>query len=113
MICNTVLGATDYEWEVKNTRTDEITVIQKLSSSPTMTLGSNLPVEYNTNYEVRVRALTNTMTGNYGSVCTVKYSGTSLTSKYCGITLTALNQNVFCTKIPDATGYQWEVTTPS
>ncbi|MBK8808335.1 MAG: hypothetical protein IPO21_17605 [Bacteroidales bacterium] len=57
-----------------------------------MTLATILTVEYNTNYEVRVRAKTNTMTGSYGSVCTVIYSGTSLTSKYCGITLTALNQ---------------------
>ncbi|MBK8807456.1 MAG: T9SS type A sorting domain-containing protein [Bacteroidales bacterium] len=113
LVCNTVLGATNYEWEVKNTTTGMINTVLKGSSSTTMTLATIIPVEYNTYYEIRVRAKTNTKTGSYGSICTVIYSGTTLTSKYCGITLTALNQSVFCTQIPNAIGYEWEVTSPT
>ncbi|MBK8807956.1 MAG: hypothetical protein IPO21_15435 [Bacteroidales bacterium] len=113
LVCNTVLGATNYEWEVKDVAGNILGTKLKGSSSTTMTLALILTVEYNKTYEVRVRAKTSTKTGNYGSVCTVIFSGTTLTSKYCGITLTALNQSVFCNQIPNAIGYEWEVTSPT
>lgn len=110
--CDPVAGAVNYEWEFVNTASGFSRTKMKnnngLSFDPSLISG----IEYNKTYDVRVRTQVGTQWGNYSSVCQITtpsaIPGTKVRNADCGITLTNLNQMIYCDPVPGAVNYQWE-----
>lgn len=110
----TVVGATQYEWEITDTETNLLT-----TKTVTRTLNLNTAgisgYGYGKTYSIRIRAfIGNSSTwGEFGSACTVStpaIPATGLVASQCGITLTSLSQTLSPITVFSATQYEWEIT---
>jgi PKD repeat protein len=68
--CNAVTGANSYEWEFKD-QANVVVVATKISSGTSVNLGSVTGIQWNTQYNVRVRAYIGTVAGNYNISCLI------------------------------------------
>lgn len=110
----TVLLATQYEWEITDLATEEVSariVAKNLNLNTAEIPGYG----YNKTYSIRIRAFIGNsgIWGEFGSACTVSTppipaSGLSLAQ--CGITLTGLSQTLSPITVLSATQYEWEIT---
>ena len=101
--CTPVGGAQRYEYEFA--LNGDTMLAYSPSSNPSGTFFSLLfapTVQYSATYSVRVRARVGGMWGSFGSACnltTPPAPSTSLQAAYCGITLSALNNYIYCAPV--------------
>jgi hypothetical protein len=111
-----VYGASAYEFYLENAAnaSENYTVSR---SNTQMRLSFAGITAVGETYNVQVRATVNGVTGSYGNVCQVHspatVPSTSLYGKYCGINLSSINSNFYCTTVSGATTYRFEFRDPS
>lgn len=111
-----VYGASQYEFYLENAAdaSENYTVTR---SNTQMRLSFAGITAVGETYNVQVRATINGVTGSYGTVCQVHspatIPNTSLYGKYCGMNLSSINSNFYCSTVSGATTYRFEFRDPS
>ncbi|MCI5058086.1 MAG: zinc-dependent metalloprotease [Flavobacteriales bacterium] len=113
--CDVVSGATNYEWNIVN-------VSQGLNYTGTIGSAYNgwrlswVPgIQFNSDYNIRIRPFVNGSWGDYGNTCVVTTPPLSsipepeLISSDCGITLSDITEVIYCEAIQGATNYEWNI----
>lgn len=113
-----VSNATQYEFEFRNPSNNSL-VASKLNNTRTIALNGVSPsLQWNTQYNVRVRAYRGTAVGPYGAVCSItlvadpstQIPSTSLNSASCGaLNLTPIS-TINAAAVPNATQYLFTIT---
>ena len=110
--CITVIGATNYEWQLTDVATGTVYTKLKGSSTANMTLTTITGIAYNKTYSTKVRALVGGVWGPFGSACNITTPATQPLTKVvaaqCGITLSTISTSLSCTAITLATNYEWD-----
>jgi hypothetical protein len=110
---NGVSAATQYEFEFRTVSTNSLVAI-KLNNTRTIALNSVIPsLQWNTQYNVRVKAYRGTASGPYGTPCTISLiadpssvvPSTSLNSASCGVNNLTPFSTVNAAAIAGATQY--------
>jgi len=114
IIANTIVGATNYRFEVSgpNGYLQTVTTTSRwfyLSNLPSYDLGQTYSVRVQTSYN------NGASYGPYGSSCNITtfFPTTQLPASQCGITLTTDNSAIVANLVTDATNYRFEVTGPN
>ena len=114
LIANTIVGATNYRFEVSgpNGYLETVTTTSRwfyLSNLPSYDLGQTYSVRVQTSYN------NGASYGPYGSSCNITtfFPTTQLPASQCGITLTTDNSAIVANLVTDATNYRFEVTGPN
>lgn len=114
---NSVPGAQRYAYEITNTLTGAIDTAYSPASDTDATyfsLGFVPVAEYNTPYQIRVRAKVNDFWGCFGAACVlhtpVVLPTTRLTAAYCDDTLQNLNDYFYWGTVPGAELYQLKIS---
>lgn len=117
MIADAVAAASQYEFEIRNITTNNV-YATKLQTSNVLVLNSvNPSLQWNTQYNVKVRAAIAGVAGVYGNNCViglftdrsvVGVPNTQITTAYCGKTNLALTGSIACTAVTGAGSYEWE-----
>jgi hypothetical protein len=68
--CNAVTGAASYEWEFKN-QANTTVIATKTTTSTSLTLSTVTGLQWNTQYNVRVRGYIGTVVGTYSVSCLI------------------------------------------
>jgi PKD repeat protein len=109
--CDPVPNATWYEFLFVNAATGFSQTVQ-MTTPNTSTYYVN-GIKYGMTYTVTVRVYISNSWGSYGSSCTIttptiaSITTTQLSSGSCGITLSAIYQNISCDAVPYATFYEF------
>ncbi|MFY0482072.1 GEVED domain-containing protein [Flavobacterium sp. PLA-1-15] len=104
-----VTGATEYRFRITNganVQTIDVTEPKFMFTS----LGS---YDLGTTYTVDVASFVNGTWGAYGAACNVTTPAAPLTKlrdAYCGVTLNALNSNIYAKSMVGATGFRFKVS---
>ena len=117
IIANAVSAASQYEFEFRNISTNAV-YATKLQTSNALALNTVTPaLQYNTQYNVKVRAYIGGIAGTYGDNCVIGFiadpavSGvpnTQLSTALCGVTNLALTGSITCIAVSNAGSYEWE-----
>jgi hypothetical protein len=117
VIADPVAAASQYEFEFRNISTNAL-YATKLQTSNVILLNSVSPaMQWNTQYNVKVRAYIAGVAGVYGNNCVIGFipdpsvvgvPNTQLTTSYCGKTNLALTGSITCTAVTGAGSYEWE-----
>jgi subtilisin family serine protease len=117
VIADAVAAASQYEFEFRNISTNAV-YATKLQSSNVLALNTVTPtLQWNTQYNVKVRAYIAGVAGTYGSNCVIGFipdpsvSGvpnTQLSTASCGKTNLALTSSITCLAVTGAGSYEWE-----
>jgi subtilisin family serine protease len=117
VIADAVAAASQYEFEFRNISTNAL-YATKLQTSNVLALNAISPtLQWNTQYNVKVRAYIAGVAGNYGSNCIIGFipdpsvSGvpnTQLSTASCGVTNLALTGSITCLAVTGAGSYEWE-----
>jgi hypothetical protein len=111
LAAQTVAGATDYQFEVKNTALSYLQEYATGSSSNIFRLSFVTGIQNFTTYQIRVKVKTGGVWGSYGIACNVTTNLlTKLTNSSCSATLTSPTQAMSATAITSATNYRFQVT---
>ncbi|MBK8808338.1 MAG: hypothetical protein IPO21_17620 [Bacteroidales bacterium] len=109
--CIATSGATQYEYTFIDNVSGKKIVMKNLS---TLRLDKVATLEYGRTYTVTVRPVFYNSYGNSDGACTITTPATipptRLSEAYRNTTLTALNNTIYCDKLPCVSDYQWEVT---
>ena len=114
--CIAVSGATGYQYRVNGPNVTNY--IYYMNSSSTNFNMAWIPgAQYNGTYSIEVRARVGTTWGNYSTVCTLVTPAsipvpsviTSSGNPACP-SGASLSTQIFCTSVPGATDYRWQVT---
>ena len=111
ILANKITAASQYEFEI--TYQGSTYTIVKQDRWFSLTEITNMPLEYNAAYSVRVRVMNDGVWGNYGAACTVTTPGiatTTLTPTYCNTTLDNAGTSILAYKVLEATQYEFEIT---
>ena len=117
VIADAVSAASQYEFEFRNISTNAL-YATKLQSSNVLALSAVTPaLQWNTQYNVKVRAYIAGVAGTYGPNCVIGFipdpsiagvPNTQLTTAYCGKTNLALTSSIACNAVTGAGSYEWE-----
>jgi hypothetical protein len=116
IIANAVTAASQYQFEFRNISTNAV-YATKLQTSNALALNTVTPaLQYNTQYNVKVRAYIGGIAGTYGDNCVIGFIGdpnaavanTQLTTASCGATNLVLTGTIACNAVTGATNYEWE-----
>lgn len=117
VIADAVAAASQYEFEFRNISTN-VLYATKLQSSNVLALNSVAPaLQWNTQYNVKVRAYIAGVAGTYGTNCVIGFipdpsiagvPNTQLTTAFCGKTNLALTGSISCIAVTGAGSYEWE-----
>lgn len=117
VIADAVAAASQYEFEFRNISTNAV-YATKLQTSNVLALNTVSPsLQWNTQYNVKVRAYIAGIAGTYGSNCVIGFipdpsvSGvpnTQLTTAFCGKTNLSLTSAIQCNAVTGAGSYEWE-----
>jgi PKD repeat protein len=110
--CNSIVGATDYQWKFMQGATTISTYTRGTSIADCNLINvSNL--QYGQMYDVYVRGKVGGVFGPYGTSCTVttptSIPPTEVAGLYCGANLTNISSGIFCDAVQGATNYQWNI----
>lgn len=110
----TVVNATQYEWEITDVGTNEVTTVLVTKTLNLNTAGIT-GYGYNKTYSIRIRAFIggSGTFGPFGSACTVttpSIPASGLIASQCGITQSGLSQTLSPITVLNATQYEWEIT---
>ncbi|MBI2968608.1 MAG: T9SS type A sorting domain-containing protein, partial [Bacteroidetes bacterium] len=110
--CDPVSGATNWEWEWVHAASGFSKTVLRNHSSTNFYPGWVGGIQYGKTYDVRVRAYSGGAWGSFGTVCQittpVSVPGTKVRNADCGITLSDLNQAIYCDAVSGATNWEWE-----
>lgn len=116
-IADAVAAASQYEFEFRNISTN-VVYATKLQTSNVLVLSAVSPaLQWNTQYNVKVRAYIAGVAGNYGNNCVIGFipdpsitgvPNTQITTAYCGKTNLALTGAIVCNAVTGAGSYEWE-----
>jgi hypothetical protein len=114
IIANTVIGATNYRFEISGPNG----YLQILNNTSRWFYLSSLPTyELGQTYSVRVQASLNggTTYSDYGQACNITtfYPTTQLQTSQCGATLTSNASAILANTVAGATNYRFEVSGPN
>jgi hypothetical protein len=117
IIADAVPAASQYEFEFRNITTNTL-YATKLQASNVLAINSVLPnFQWNTQYNVKIRAYIAGIAGTYGPNCVIGFipdpsvSGvpnTQLATASCGKTNLALTGSITCNVVTGASNYEWE-----
>jgi subtilisin family serine protease len=117
VIANAVVAASHYEFEIRNISTNAV-YATKLQTSNSLVINTVSPaLQWNTQYNVKVRAYIGGIAGIYGDNCVIGFipdpavSGvpnTQLNTSLCGATNLALTGSISCIAVTGAGSYEWE-----
>ncbi len=117
VIADAVVAASHYEFEIRNISTNAI-YATKLQTSNALVINTVAPaLQWNTQYNVKVRAYIGGIAGTYGNNCVIGFipdpavSGvpnTQLNTAVCGKLNLALTGSITCTPVTGAGSYEWE-----
>lgn len=118
LYCVSVTNATNYQYRITHSASGFSSVYTRGNYLTNFQMAWVSGVQYGKTYDVEVRAYVSGVWSNYGNICTVttpaSMPSTKLSPAYCGITLTALNQTLYCDAVTGATNYEYRLTeTPS
>jgi len=115
--CNAVTGAGSYEWEFKNQSNTAI-VGTKITTSTSVNLSTVAGLQWNTQYNVRVRAFIGTVAGTYSTSCLIGLipdpaingvPSTKLRTNDCGKLNFGLGGNAVADVVTGAAEYEFEI----
>jgi PKD repeat protein len=113
MFCIAVSGANNYQYRINGPGVAPNFVYTRNSSFTNFYMSWVTGVQYNATYTVEVRARIGTTWGSYGPVCNVTTPATTpltqLAPSSCNITLSALNQQLFCNAVSGASNYRYRI----
>ena len=117
VIADAVAAASQYEFEFRNISTNAL-YATKLQTSNVLALSSVTPaMQWNTQYNVKVRAYIAGVAGTYGTNCVIGFipdpsivgvPNTQLSNASCGKTNLALTGSITCIAVTGAGSYEWE-----
>ncbi len=117
VIANAVVAASHYEFEIRNITTNTI-YATKLQTSNALVFSTLTPaLQWNTQYNVKVRAYIGGIAGTYGNNCVIGFipdpaftgvPNTQLSTASCGKLNLALTGSITCTAVTGAGSYEWE-----
>lgn len=117
IIADAVAASSQYEFEFRNITTN-VVYATKLQTSNVLALNTVAPsLQWNTQYNVKVRAYIAGIAGNYGPNCVIGFipdpsvtgvPNTQLASASCGKTNLALTSAITCNAVTGASTYEWE-----
>ena len=117
IIADAVAAASQYEFEFRNINTN-VLFATKLQTSNVLALSAVTPaLQWNTQYNVKVRAYIAGVAGNYGNNCVIGFipdpsitgvPNTQLSTSSCGKTNLALTGAITCIAVTGAGTYEWE-----
>ena len=117
VIANAVNAASHYEFEFRNISTNAV-YATRLQTSNVLVISNVTPaLQWNTQYNVKVRAYIGGIAGTYGDNCVIGFipdpavSGvpnTQLNTVLCGATNLALTTSISCLAVTGAGSYEWE-----
>lgn len=117
--CNPVPNATNYEWEFKDTLTGAVMGIALTNWHVVTTQQSNPALQWNTQYDCRVRAKVGGIWGNFSVSCRIGLrenpaitgvNSTQLRAPFCNAVNLALTSIIACNTVSMATYYEFEFT---
>ncbi|TXB65346.1 PKD domain-containing protein [Vicingus serpentipes] len=113
-VCTAISGATNYEFQLvdQNTGTP-VASINRLGKNY-FTLAMMSDWDYNTTYNVRVRAFVNSNWTDFGSTCSIttpSFPLPQIFGKYCSKIVTSSDYMV-CTTVPNGTKYEFQLVDP-
>ncbi len=114
LYCQTIYGVTNFQYQVTGPNGYN-SIYTRNSGSNTFFMSWLSPaVQYNTTYNVSVRAFSNGDWGTFGPACTITtpvfVATTQLTSGSCGSILTDLTTQLYANPVANATNYEFEIT---
>jgi len=117
VIADAVAAASQYEFEFRNISTNAI-FATKLQTSNVLSLSSVTPaLQWNTQYNVKVRAYIAGIAGTFGNNCVIGFipdpsvvgvPNTQLSTASCGKLNLALTGSITCIAVTGASSYEWE-----
>jgi PKD repeat protein len=117
--CNPVLNATNYEWEFRDTLTGTVMGIALTNWHVVTTQQSNPALQWNTQYDCRVRAKVGGIWGNFSVSCRIGLrenpaitgvNTTQLRAPFCNASNLAISSIVACNPVSMASFYDFEFT---
>lgn len=112
VFANYVTGATAYRFRATNGAT--VQVYETTTAEPKFAINMLPEALLATTYSVEVAALTGGVWSPYGTACNVTTPAsaplTKLRDAYCGVTLSAINTNVYASYVTGATEYRFRIT---
>ncbi|MGD1848913.1 MAG: T9SS type A sorting domain-containing protein [Salibacteraceae bacterium] len=110
-----VPGATNYRYQITATGFSTVFVRGFAVSNLRMSLVPG--IQLGTTYNVSIAAFVNGSWGNYGNSCAIttpsNVPATQLAPSSCNVTVSTLNQWLFCNPVQGADNYRYEVTNSS
>jgi hypothetical protein len=117
--CIPVSGATNYEWEFRDTLTNAVMGIALTSWPVVITQQCNPSLQWNTQYNCRVRAKVGGLWGSFSVSCRIGLRenpavtgvpATQLRTPFCNVNNLALSSIIACAQVSMVTYYQFEFT---
>lgn len=109
-----VTNATNYQYLLTNTVTNQTYTRVKGNSQPNMPLSWISGIQYGQSYYVQIRAYVGSSWGSYGPVCTISLAanapGTQLNSSSCNATGLVRTSYIYCTAVTGASNYEFTLT---
>lgn len=119
IVCIPVPGATNYEWEFRDTLTNAVMGIAITNWYVVTTQQSSPALAWNTQYNCRVRAKVGGLWGNFTASCRIGLRenpaitgvvATQLRAPFCNATNLALSSIIACSPVSMASNYDFEFT---
>ncbi|HRG58966.1 MAG TPA: T9SS type A sorting domain-containing protein [Bacteroidia bacterium] len=117
--CNPVPNATNYEWEFRDTLTGALMGTAITNWHIVTTQQSNPVLQWNTQYDCRVRAKVGGLWGNFSVSCRIGLRenpaitgvpSTQLRPQFCNVSNLALSSVIACNQVSMVTYYSFEFT---
>lgn len=119
IVADAVTGATNYEWEFSDIVTNAV-YATRVTTSTVITPGMVTPtLQWNTQYNVKVRAKVAGVWGSFGTNCVIGLMqnpaitgvpATSIRTQFCNVTNLSLNSIIAAQPITMGSQYQFEFT---
>lgn len=113
MNCVAVAGASNYRYELTDLSNNNVLTYTRGANTTSFAMSWVSGVMYATTYSVRVAAYVGGAWLAYSTACTITTPAsatTQLRPAYCGISLSALNQVLYCDAVAGASNYRYEIT---
>jgi hypothetical protein len=117
--CNIVSGASNYEWEFRSISNNAVYATRITSSYIIAPFMVTPTLQWNTQYNCRVRAKVGGFWGNYGTSCVIGLMqnpaitgvpATIIRPQFCNVTNLALTSTIACQSVSMWSLYQYEFT---
>lgn len=111
--CETVYGATDYEFQFVNGGLGFTQSRTRGIGAANLQLTAVTGLQYGQTYDVKVRAKVSGVWGAYSILCQITlmpFPPTQLSSSYCGVSGLSLSSAIYCDAVPGAGDYEFTLS---